>query len=77
VDEIALHGIELSVGREWLVEKACLEWWMGYAAGCGIKVTTPIGSTLATHPFRYGYDYHEEKEFVEGLMAADAGREDI
>lgn len=70
-EEIGLWGVDLRRGtlREQTVEWACLAWWCGYAAARGVKVTT-AGDYTWTHPGRYGYDYHREKNAVEAQMAA-------
>jgi len=71
--EIALYGVELTGGREYLLERPCLEYWMGYAAGRGVKVTTGEESALCWTPFRYGYSYDEEKEFGEAMQKRHDG----
>lgn len=67
--EIRLDGINLSYGRERLVERGNLEYWIGRLQGEGYNIVIPESSTLLTHPYRYGFDYTEEKEAVEHLMA--------
>lgn len=38
--EISLHGVGLTLeSGEPIAARACLEYWCGYAEGCGIKVT--------------------------------------
>ena len=70
-EEIGLWGVDLRLGspREQTVEWAGLSWWLGYAAGRGMKVTLD-GDYTWTHPGRYGYDYHYEKYAVERQMRA-------
>ncbi len=67
---IGLFGVELDHGtaRERMVEKACVEFWIGIALGSGVQVATPEGSRLAHQSNRYGYDYHEEVDEVNGLV---------
>lgn len=67
--EIRLDGINLSYGRERLVERGNLEFWIGLLRGKGKQIIIPEASTLLTHPYRYGFDYTEEKEAVEHMMA--------
>lgn len=66
-ETIGLFGVDLPWGnwRERVQENACVAYWIGYARGKGIEVVTPFRSSLASHPFRYGYDYHQEKDWVE------------
>lgn len=59
-DEIGLYGINLTNGREGVVERACVEYWLGKAEGVGLTVTLPPGHVLLDHPSRYGYDYQRE-----------------
>jgi len=69
-EEIGLWGVPFFRGspREQTVERMCLEWWLGLAEGKGIKVTTVPSDKLISHPHRYGFDYFEEKRYVEGTM---------
>jgi hypothetical protein len=70
-EEIGLWGAPFFIGspREQTVERACLEYWLGLAAGKGIKITIHPDDKLLYQPHRYGYDYYEEKRYVEGLMS--------
>lgn len=54
--EIALYGIDLVVGTEYEVQKACAEYWLGIAHGRGIDVRLPAGCSLMKHSHRYGYE---------------------
>ena len=54
-EEIHLYGINLAIGDEWFYEKACAEWWIGFAEGRGIKVYVPQASSLCKQYARYGY----------------------
>lgn len=67
--EIRLDGINLNYGRERLVERGNLEFWIGLLRGRGHTIIIPDSSELLTHPYRYGFDYTEEKESVEQMMA--------
>lgn len=63
---IALYGVDLSTAREATVERATVEWWIGFAEGQGIRVEWPPaeGGTIrcGSHPFRYGHPDHCEDE---------------
>ena len=54
--EIALFGIDLVVGTEYEVQKACAEFWMGVAHGRGIDLRLPPTCALLKHTHRYGYE---------------------
>ncbi len=70
--EIGLYGVELGYGtpRERLVEKPCVEFWMGLAWGRGIKISIPDSSTLAQHRYNYGYEYDDELAYVDQQVSA-------
>ena len=64
-----LAGINLNYGRELCVERANLEYWIGYLHGQGRTITLPESSVLVTHPHLYGLEYTQEKMWVERRMA--------
>lgn len=68
--EISLWGVDLDLGtaRERLVEKPCVEYWLGLAEGRGVKVTLPLQSTLLDRRYLYGYDYDGEKADIERIV---------
>lgn len=53
-ERIELYGFEMSGGDEFVPQKACAEFWIGYALGRGIEVVLPEGSQLAWGPL-YGF----------------------
>lgn len=67
---IGLAGVDLDKGtaRERTVERACVAWWLGVAQGMGVKISLPENSHLLVHPFRYGYEYAEEKAWTEAWL---------
>ena len=75
-EEIAIHGIQLAYGtqREATVERACVDWWLGYAEGRGVRVTIPDGDFVAKHWFRYGFQYDDEAEMVKAYVGSLIGR---
>jgi len=75
-DEIAVHGLELVYGtqREATVERACVEWWLGYVEGRGMTVTIPHGDHVASHWARYGFDYWSEANVVKDYVGSLIGR---
>jgi len=54
--EIALFGIDLIVGTEYSVQKACLEFWLGIAHARGVNVRIPDECALLKQSYRYGYE---------------------
>lgn len=54
--EIALYGIDLVVGTEYEVQKACAEFWIGFAHGRGIEIRLPANCALLKHTHRYGWE---------------------
>ena len=71
-----MDGLELAYGtqREATVERACVDWWLGFAEGRGIKVTIPPDDHVLRHWSRYGFDYWEEANFVKDYVGSLIGR---
>lgn len=61
---IGLFGINLNWGRERIVERANLEFWLGLAKGQGVTIVLSPKSKLLTHPARYGFEYEAERQAV-------------
>ena len=53
---IGVFGIDLIVGTEYEVQKACVEYWLGIAEGRGITLALPKQSALLKQAYRYGYE---------------------
>lgn len=72
--EMGLYGVELALGtpRERTVEWACVSWWLGLAEGRGVTIQLPARSWLGQHRYRYGWEYDEEKRYVELYVDAHA-----
>lgn len=66
---IGLFGISLDWGRERIVERGNLEYWIGFAQGLGIAIQLGDGCKLLTHPGLYGFEYDKEKDGVLDLCA--------
>ena len=62
---IALLGMEFGSPREWVMERPNVLWWSAYAAGRGVKIIIPNGSTFMQHPHAYGMHYDHEKLWCE------------
>lgn len=54
--EIAIFGIDLIVGDEYLRQKQCVEFLLGLAQARGITVRIPPSSALLKQWWRYGYE---------------------
>ncbi len=83
-ETIGLFGVELAYGdaRERTVEWACVNWWIGYAEGRGVKVARPSEhSRLGRHPKLYGLEYDEEirstKRYLRLIRDAEQSSEGI
>ena len=64
VTALGMYGTPLcGTPREALVERPCVEWWLGLATGRGVRVCVdhdqPIG--LGRHPHRYAMDDQKER----------------
>lgn len=54
--EVGLWGIDLLAAREYQQQREWLQRLIGWAQGRGIVVTLPPGCSLASVPYRYGYE---------------------
>jgi len=61
---IGLFGVSLDWGRERVVERGNLEYWIGVAEGLGVTVVLGERVKLCTHPGIYGIEYDKEKQGV-------------
>ena len=63
VSELTLCGTPLIGPREALVERPCVEWWLGLAHGRGVKVTIHHQERmgLGRHPYLYAYEDRLER----------------
>lgn len=52
-ERIEMYGFEMSDNTEYVQQKACAEFWMGYALGKGIEIYTPEGCQIL-HSDLYG-----------------------
>ena len=62
-DAVSLYGLPLTYAREALIERPCVEWWLGYAEGRGVQVSVdhdqPHG--LLRQPYLYAQHDREER----------------
>lgn len=63
---IGMYGVALTTAREVTVERPCVEWWLGWAAGRGVDVMiyNPSRYGLGRQPWRYALDDVEERAFA-------------
>lgn len=66
---IGLFGVNLNWGRERVVERGNLEYWVGIAEGLGVEIILGERCLLLTHPGLYGIEYDQEREGVIDLCA--------
>lgn len=62
---IALYGVDLLTAREATVERATVEWWLGFVEGRGVRVELPVSDDsirMGNHPWRYAAPFHCEHE---------------
>lgn len=62
VTELRLYGTPLVGPREALVERPCVEWWLGYAEAKGVTVGVIHESPYGLARQRYRYAYHDQAE---------------
>jgi len=61
--EIALYGVDLSISdHEYFWQRPCVEAWIGFAKGMGIKVTIPDVSHVGKSSYVEGRHWNEETE---------------
>lgn len=64
---IDLYGVPLVLKDEYREQRACIEYWLGYARGKGIDVTIFGGSSLFTtglHAGLYGYEWNQDYQKI-------------
>lgn len=54
--EIAIFGVDLVVGEEYVWQRPCAEYYLGQALARDIMVRIPKPSALLKQRYRYGYD---------------------
>ncbi|MFA5130424.1 MAG: hypothetical protein WC477_05965 [Patescibacteria group bacterium] len=66
-EEIHLYGIDEAVDEEYSLEMPSVIYWLGYAAGKGIKIVVSPHSPLLKGWYVYGYEEPQKKHMVEFL----------
>lgn len=54
-ERIDLYGVHLECDQEWAFERPCVEFWMGFAAGKGIKIDVATAADVCRGSHMYGY----------------------
>lgn len=54
-EQIDLYGVHLECDQEWAFERPCVEFWMGFAAGKGIKIDVAKSADVCRGSHIYGY----------------------
>lgn len=72
---IGLFGCNYGADTEYETQRGGTQFWLGIAAGRGVQLVLPEGSTiLADPPALYGYESHDEKgELVPAYRARKMG----
>lgn len=61
VSVIGLFGVNYSTESEYVRQRGSCEYWLGRAAGAGVRVVLPEQCTLLREPkLLYGYESHDE-----------------
>ncbi len=67
-DEIELFGVEMELDKEYAHQRPSCEYFLGIAAGRGIKVTLPDQSPILRSRQLYGYKERKDIEHAEGRV---------
>lgn len=54
-EQIDMYGVHLECDQEWAFERPCVEYWLGVAAGLGIKVNVATAADVCRGSHLYGY----------------------
>jgi hypothetical protein len=77
VTHLYILGVHFLTPRERLLERACAEFWIGYAKGRGVEVTIPAASSLLKGRGLYGLEDSLHNSYVElNSMAYQMHQED-
>jgi len=61
--DIAIYGVDLSIGdHEYFWQRPCMEAWIGFAKGRGVKVTIPAVSHIGKSSYVEGRDWNAMAE---------------
>lgn len=73
--EIAVFGVDMAVDdNEYFFERPCMEAWLGFARGRGIKIGMPASCPILKSQFVYGADERQSGEFTQAEFETLAAR---
>jgi len=61
--EIAIYGVDMAVGDEYVAQRPSCEYWAGIAVGRGIKLYIPPSSDLLKCACMYAFESKKQNEF--------------
>lgn len=61
--EIFVYGVDMSIGSEYENQRPSCEFWLGVAAGIGIKLFIPPEADLLKSRFLYGFEELQQDAF--------------
>lgn len=65
--EIAIYGVDMAVGDEYIAQRPSCEYWIGIAEGMGVKVTIPNASDLCKTTFLYAWETKRQQAYEDKL----------
>jgi hypothetical protein len=65
--EIQVWGVDMAIGTEYEAQRPSCEFWLGVAAGMGIKVFIPNKADLLKTRFLYGFEEKQQDSWREKL----------
>ena len=65
--EIEVWGVDMAVGSEYQNQRPSCEFWLGVAAGMGIKIHIPAEADLLKSRFLYGFEEPLQNEFTKKM----------
>lgn len=67
--EIGAYGVDMATGSEYGPQRPSCEFFLGVAAGMGIKITIPKSADLLKTKFLYGFQEREQTIWEEKMTA--------
>jgi hypothetical protein len=62
--EIHIYGVDMVTDEEYGYQRPACEFWLGLAAGLGVKTVIPADSALCTMEWLYGWELPQDREGV-------------
>jgi len=70
--EIIVYGVDMAVGTEYAHQRPSCEYFLGLAAGLGIKVTIPDEADPLKTRFMYGFEERKRSAWLKKVAKLDA-----